>query len=417
MKITFIQPYYHNTWECLGFAYLISYVKKEYKKEIDINFFHANFDTDEEIINGSLDSDFIFISCTSPCFSHGVNLSRQIKLKNKKVISVFGGWHTTSVNREALIDGVDQVVVGEGEAAILDILNGNRDKVVLGRKMNFEELAFPDRKAIKNERTIALCQSINGKRTASFQASRGCPVSCFFCSEKIMTGKFNSKTNPIRRRDIDDLCKEILYVSKEYNLDYFKFVDATFDNSADYVIEFCKKKIEYGIDTKWEALIHASFATEEMFYWMKKSGCNQINIGCESGSDKILKDVGKGVNTVILKRAFKWAKDIGIYRRGFFILGMPNETEEDISLTESLIDEIKPDFVGFTILCPYPGCAIYAKNPEKYKNIDWKNTDEYSNDFWNTDHFTNNQLKDHQKRLKEKYKHIMCERQQEVNYE
>lgn len=412
MKVSFIQPYYHNTWECLGFAYIISYLKDNYKgNDLEIDFYHANFDNDEKIISGASDSDIIAFSCTSPAFNHGVNLSKSIKKNNKNVRSVFGGWHTTSVNSSALIEGVDQIVIGEGEEAFLNIVNGDTQKVVWGRKMNFEELSFPDRDTIKNYRTVDLCQSMNGLRTVSFQSSRGCPVSCSFCSEKVMTGRFNKKINPIRRRNLDDLCLEIGAVSKKLNIDYFKFVDATFDSSADYVIEFCKKKIEHKIDVKWEALIHATFATEEMLYQMKESGCNQINIGCESGSNKILGDIGKGLKVETIKKVFKWAKEAGLYRRGFFILGMPNETIDDIKMTEDLIDEISPDYVGFTILCPYPGSLIY--DGQKYKNIDWSNTDEYSNDFWETEHFKNSDLKFHQSRLKEKYKHIMCERQME----
>jgi radical SAM superfamily enzyme YgiQ (UPF0313 family) len=89
---------------------------------------------------------------------------------------------------------------------------------------------------------------------------------------------------------------------------------------------------------------------------------------------------------------------------------MPNETEEDVALTETLIDEIEPDVVGFTILCPYPGSELY--DPNKHADIDWEKTDEYANDFWHTEHFSNAKLKELQAHLTTKYNNLLCERQQ-----
>jgi anaerobic magnesium-protoporphyrin IX monomethyl ester cyclase len=151
----------------------------------------------------------------------------------------------------------------------------------------------------------------------------------------------------------------------------------------------------------WEANIHAAFTTEEMFYAMKASGCNQINVGCESGSPKILKDVRKGLKIDQLIRVFEWARKAKIERRGYFLLGMPNETEEDIRLTEKLVETVQPDVFGITILCPYPGSNMY--DPKTMKNWDWTFADEYSNPYWSNSHFSNQQLKTWQKYLMNKF--------------
>ena len=90
---------------------------------------------------------------------------------------------------------------------------------------------------------------------------------------------------------------------------------------------------------------------------------------------------------------------------------MPNETREDLIMTEDLIDIIKPDVVGFTILCPYPGTDLYEH--DKHKNTDWETMDEYTNDFWSTEHFTNIELKAHQAYFKTKYDLLLCERQED----
>lgn len=410
MKVSFVQPFYHNTWESLSIGYLASCAKAKFEKDCEFSFFHGNFDSDIDIINGASDSDIVAFTCTSPTFQHGVNLAASIKKVNAKVKTVFGGHHVSALGKIGKIDEscIDQIVIGEGEGAFLEILNGNDNKIVYGEKVDFKNSPWPDRKLIRNERTIKLCQDMIGLRIASFQANRGCPHRCAFCSERNITGIIN-KSNPIRSRSIDDVLSEIAVVSSEYELDKFKFVDATFDWSSQYVIDFCKRKIERKIKIPWECMIHVSSAKEEMFSWLRDSNCNQINIGCESGSDKILSKMKKGASIEKIERVFEWGRKYKIERRAFFLLGMPEETEEDLLLTDKLIEKINSDFFGITILCPYPGCDYYDYN--KYKDIDWSKTDEYSNDFWRTDHFTNQQLKEKQKYFIDKYRNNLCERQ------
>ena len=91
-------------------------------------------------------------------------------------------------------------------------------------------------------------------------------------------------------------------------------------------------------------------------------------------------------------------------RRGYFLMGMPNETEEDLKLTEKLVEKIEPDEFGITILCPYPGTDHY--NPKTMKDIDWNVMDEYANPFWETKHFSNKELKIHQKYLMDKFSYL-----------
>ena len=416
MKVTFIQPYYHNVWDVLGLGYIIAYVKKHYVGELEINFFQGRFDSDNDIISGSWQSDIVAFSCTSPAYAHGIKLAKRLKMYNSKIHIVFGGWHPTALPEEVIReDCVDQVVVGEGEHILLEILKGKRfpniipNSVLKYSRLSVNEFPWPDRELIKCERTIGLATEMTGYRISSFQAHRGCPFQCPFCAEKTMTGKYNRVTNPIRSRGIEDVLNEIDSVQYKYNINYFKFVDPTFDVNEEYVIRFCREKIKRRNFLEWEALIHASLATEEMFYWLKKAQCHQVNIGCESGSDAILRDIKKGLTTDILRKVFGWAKQHGVGRRAFFLLGMPNETPADIKLTENLIDEIQPDVVGFTILCPYPGTEFY--NHETMKDYDWSITDEYCNPYWSTVHFTNEELKSEQQRLVNKYKNNLCDAQ------
>jgi radical SAM superfamily enzyme YgiQ (UPF0313 family) len=402
MKVTLIEPKYFNIWESIGLAYIAAYCKKNFKGALDVDYFQAYFDDDEEIIRGAKDSDVVGFSCTSPTFGHGLRLARRLKKENPKIRTVFGGFHVSALGDEITDGAIDQIVVGEGEKAFLEILEGRTERIVCGESAEFTELPWPDRDVIRNSRTIELCEKMVGLRITSFQANRVCPFRCRFCAEKTVTGVFNRKTNPVRSRDVVDILDEIEHVAKRYALDRFKFVDATFDTTPEYVIRFCEEKVRRGFGLEWECMIHASTASKEIFPWLKKANCGQINVGCESGSPKILKEMRKGTTVEKIIDVFDWAREAGLERRAFFLLGMPSETKEDILLTEKLVERIRPEVFGVTILCPYPGSDLY--DPEKMKEIEWAETDEYSNDFWSTEHFTNSELKAWQKYLTEKFR-------------
>ncbi len=350
-------------------------------------------------------------SCTSPAFHHGLFLAMGLKLINPKIHTVFGGWHPTALPEDTLAnDCVDQVITGEGEVEMLKVVLGSRQPIMRGKNLWEGNFLWPDRHAIRNSRTISLCEMMNLKRTASFQLNRGCKVHCKFCSEIKMTGRYSKNSNPIRTRSCADLITEIDVTNDAYNLDYFKLVDATFDKDTKTVIDFCEAKINRENSIPWEANIHPAFAQDEVIFpYLGDANCKQINVGCESGSQKILNQIGKGTKIEHIKNVFRWAKDYGIERRAFFLLGMPDESSRDILETIRLIDEIQPDVVGFTILAPYPGTDFY--DPQLHKDVDWSKVDEYSNDIWRSNHFTNDELKLIQASLINKYSGNLCERQ------
>jgi anaerobic magnesium-protoporphyrin IX monomethyl ester cyclase len=402
MKVTLVQPKYFNIWEAIGLGYIGAYAKKKFPGKLEINLFQGNFDDDQIIIDDAKTSDIVAFSCTSPVFRAAVNLAAAIKSINPKVRTVFGGFHPTAVPDDCLEEeAIDQVIVGEGETAFLKVLLGETASIVRGERfLDFNDI-FPDRELIKNHRTVDLCERQINQRITSFQSTRVCPFNCAFCSERIITGDFHRKNNPLRIRDPKHLLEEIQWVARKYSLDYFKFVDATWNTSTEKIISFCEEKIKQNVKLPWDANVHASFANKEMLKAMKAANCKLINVGCESGSQKILRDIRKGLTIEKIKQVFEWGQEIGIERRGFFLMGMPNESEEDLKLTENLVEEIKPDVFGITILCPYPGTDFY--DPATMKNFDWTFADEYSNPYWETVYFSNAELKQKQKYLADKF--------------
>jgi len=403
MKIVLIQARFFNIWEALGLGYIGALAKQHLSTQDRIEFYQGYFDSDETIVAACRDAGVVGFSCTSPTFAHAQALARQIKSINPKAYCVFGGWHPSAMPDISGQEGIDCVIIGEGDYAFSEVLQGRRESIICAAPVpDLNTLPFPDRELIKNHREIALAQKITGRRITSFQSIRGCPRNCAFCGEHAVSGKL-TRHNPVRVRNPQHLMEEISRVTREYALDYFKFVDPTWNVSEEHVLSFCQEKLRVGNRLKWECNLHAATVTETMLSAMKQAGCCQINIGCESGSPRILRDMHKGITVDQVRQIFKWGRDIGLERRGYFLLGMPNETVEDIRLTEALIDDIQPDVVGITILCPYPGSSLYAKYM-KDKTVDWSTTDEYTNDFWSTATLSNAELKHWQAYLVSKYK-------------
>ena len=96
MKISLIQPYYHNIWEALGPAYLAAYCKA-HSEGHEFDFYQGYFDSDDIIVAGAKDSDIVGFSCTSPTYKHGIVLAKKLKEANPNITTVMGGFHVTAL--------------------------------------------------------------------------------------------------------------------------------------------------------------------------------------------------------------------------------------------------------------------------------------------------------------------------------
>jgi anaerobic magnesium-protoporphyrin IX monomethyl ester cyclase len=405
VKIVFIQPNVGfkggHTWEALGIGYMVSYLKKHFQGSLDLSFYSAFYDSDEEIIRNVQDADVIAFSCTSPQYRHGLQLARVVKKPDNTI--VFGGVHASALPDDVLKEPcVDIVVKGEGEQSILSIINDlssgnkNRKRIITSDYIeDINTIPFPDRIAIKNERNIQQAYADNHKRIAAVLSSRGCPFRCSYCCSPVV---WQRKT---RFRSPENILDEIEEMVRVLHLDFLKFADDTFTVNKKRVLDFCSQKNERGIAIPFGANAHINTIDEEMLKVLSESNCQELWYGVESGSPKILNDMHKNTNIEDIQNVFRLTHDYGMKTRAYFLIGMPNETIEDLHLTEQLCDEIQPDVVGFTLLAPYPTNEYF--DYATMKDWDWSTFDEYTNDWVHTQTLSNARLKSEQKRLIEKY--------------
>ena len=398
-KWLFVQPSSFHAWEALGIGYLISSLKAQ--GETDIQFMSGFFDSDEDIVAAGNRADIVGFGCTSPQIKHATQLASKIKAH-----TVFGGVHP-SVLPEETLEVANQVVVGEGERAIVEIARGNREPIV--RCMNIEDLDGippPDRRTIKQERNIQTAKSDSGERMGSLFSSRGCPYDCTFCASKGLW------TRKVRFRSAENIYEEFAKITKDLRLDFTKFSDDTFTLRRELVEEFCRLKMKARDKTPWGANVRVNNVDMRLFRLLRKAGCREVWMGVESGDPAILKEMKKGITVEQVRKAFSAARTVGIKTRAYMLIGVPSETKQTIRRSQELVDVLRPDCVGWTLLAPYPGSHYY--DPEKHRDVDWSRVDEYENDLISSGALTNEQLKSEQARLVERYSSTATFRQRQL---
>lgn len=268
---------------------------------------------------------------------------------------------------------VDYLVNGEGEETMLElatcIINNNarvreikgityRDgtgKIVTNPPrpliQDLDDIPFPDRRSMFVVDNGEL-RYINV--SSDVLTSRGCPFGCRFCAAYEAWG-----TKRPRFRSIENIVRELKYLKTNFDQDNFIFWDDLFTVDRERTIQLCQKIIEEKLDIRWVCLVRIDLLDIELLEIMKKAGCYEIQIGIESGNDRILKYIRKGIDLLTIREQIKIIKQSGIDWRIFLIIGFPTETREEIMDTLDLISEIDPTYVDLSMFCPYPGTGFF----------------------------------------------------------
>jgi len=202
---------------------------------------------------------------------------------------------------------------------------------------------------------------INGIPATSMITSRGCPYRCAFCS-KYSTG--------VRFRSAGLVNDEITLLHEVFGFSALMFYDDTFILRPQRVLEICKHLKTLGI--VWRCFVRGDLIVKHGMDFVKlmaDSGCVEVAMGVESGSDEILKAIHKGETVSDIRRATEWLDHYGIRVKGLFIVGLPGESWETLEDTTRLISELPFSALDFTVFQPYAGSPIY-ENKQDY-DIDW----------------------------------------------
>jgi len=276
---------------------------------------------------------------------------------------------------------VDFCVIGEPEFTVLELIDtvqnkrskknvrgiaffsSSRNKLVKTRRRklikNLDRLPFP-KHSFFLDGGYNFFYPVNMRKKmkiSNMLASRGCPYNCLFCSpiERV------SYEKKFRVRSAKNVVDEMQFLKKiGVNAIYFR--DDCFNVNKKWVIGFCDEIISRGLKIKWVAQCRVDLLDEKILTKMKEAGCSTVCLGVESGSDRILSILNKGVTVKKMQEMIKLIDKIGIWIVCFFIIGNPSETESEMKQTFRFAKQLLPDMIQLHFFTPYPGSLAFKSS-------------------------------------------------------
>ncbi len=182
--------------------------------------------------------------------------------------------------------------------------------------------------------------------------SRGCPAGCKYCIKHV------SYQNSVRVRSPQLILEELQCLAR-LGIHHVHMYADLFTVHREQVVELCRLIIESGLKVKWTCNSRVDYVDEEMLRLMGQAGCWYISWGIESANEAILKRARKGYRKEQAVKALTWAKQASINNWGYFIIGLPGETEETIQETIAYAKSLPLDIALFHIAAPYPGTPFF----------------------------------------------------------
>ncbi|GBE20415.1 MAG TPA: radical SAM protein [Candidatus Pacearchaeota archaeon] len=377
----------------LGIASLAAYLRKEKINAAVIDAVIEEYNIKETAeVAIKTGAKIIGISCLTENRYAALKTLKEAKRINPKIIAIIGGLHATFTDEIILKNYpfVDLVVRGEGEETLLELIKKIKNKKPLEKILgityrkkgkiianpsrpfmpSIEDLPFPAYDLFPMKK-YTLPPDIKGKvnQTSLITTSRGCPMGCKFCETTHAWGK------KIRNTSAKKLFETVKYLYENFGIDYIRFADDLFTMKREKVIEFCELLIKSKLPIRFRIQARVDTVDLEELKLLEKAGCDLIEYGAESGSNKVLKEVGKNITIDRIKNAVNITREAKIDLKYFLIVGSlkegPNETWE----TFKLIKETHPDWIGINALTIYPGTGVYdIAKEEKIINEDlWIN--------------------------------------------
>jgi len=354
MKIALINPSVPASLkkENLGLAYLAATLNADG---------HSTRIMDEiagQDVESALDEfepDIVGISFMTMYALRAYELATRIKQKRGLPV-VFGGTHPSSLPEEAIQYG-DCVIRGEAEWAFPKALQENRLEGIIDSPAppDLDSLPMPSREQLDLDQYAGVGDEIAGvrMRTLGMITSRGCPFRCEYCIN-------STRETKLRFHSPERVIEELRFLVDRYNVQGIAFYDELMATHIDRFMDICEKIIQADLHhLKWECQIHARRIRPDMAELMKRAGCVQVNIGFESGSQRMLDRMQKDATVEHGYQAAETLHKAGLRVRGSFIVGTPGETPEDVEKTRKFIKKAKIDFSSIHYLTPYPGTAMW----------------------------------------------------------
>ena len=321
--------------------------------------------------------DLIGFTSTSGMFRAAIEFANDLKEKLPVPI-IFGGPHATVVPEKVLKEkAVDIVCINEGEEPLQELLTRIKVKEdfiniknlwvkhnstiyrnhVRPLLTHLDKLPFPDFKLFDMGRYL---QARNG--AIDIITGRGCPFQCSYCiNYKLQQIQGQRGKHYTRSHSVDYIIRHISTVKQVYPIvNFISFEDDLFTTDKDWLIEFCHTYKSHFPDIHFSCNTRVEFGNDKIFKHLLEAGCVNIHMGIESGDEFIRRKIlHRNMSNEKIINAFESAQKVGLNTTSYNILGSPHETIDQIKKTIAINQRVKPDHIGVSIFCPYPGTQLY----------------------------------------------------------
>lgn len=340
--------------------------------------------------------DIVGIGSTTVVFETATALAQALKAAMPRVPIVLGGWHVTVMPEHALsIEAFDVGVIKEGEYTMCDLVDhyqGLREladipgivyrdedgTVVLTAKRkeerDLDELPMPARHLLKADLYQPVPIDEHGTPKFAMMTSRGCPHACAFC-QKSRSG--------YRSHSAERIVDEMEHLVRDYGARDIAFVDSLFCANKRRVMRICNEIIRRGVNVSWTCSSRVEVVDEEVLQAMKDAGCWRTRFGIESGSDRVLDFISKGITKEKIRDAIVAADKVGLRPKAFFMVGHMPDSHESIQETIEFAKSLPLHDVTVqinTLLPATPQMEMWEREGEKWGRLINESTDEKS--FW-----------------------------------
>jgi len=315
------------------------------------------------------------VTMLTPMYSRSIEVIEAIKGRLPGTKVVVGGAHPTIRPEETLTQNsaIDFAVIGEGEIVLRDLVNtlanggGLRHVPGLAYRQGEDVLVNPPPPPVKNlddlpkpARHLLPMQAYRMTRSRTkaehaftVSVARGCPFDCAFCCR--IFGR------RIRHHSVERLIEEVGILVDDYGAKEINLEADTLTLDRGFVDALCEGLIDSGLAERmaWTCESRVDTVDADMLEAMKAAGCWQISYGVETGSQRLLDLIQKGISIDRIERTFSLTKEVGISIRAFFMLGLPTETRAESLKTIALAKKLDARWSQFTLFTPFPGTTLY----------------------------------------------------------
>jgi anaerobic magnesium-protoporphyrin IX monomethyl ester cyclase len=295
--------------------------------------------------------------------------------------------------------GADFVIRGEGEITLLELIkaieNGNSTDSIPGivyKKegkiihnpsrivlQNLDELPLPAWDLVDIESYKTIWKQSKQPFTLNIATTRGCPYKCNWCAKPIYGNRYNAHS-------VEYIVNEIAFLKEKFGVTRFWMCDDIFGLKPNWVQEFNtilkdkNLKISYFIQSRVDLLLK-----EDTIDALAESGLEEVWVGAESASQKILDAMDKGTKVEEIYEATRLLKSKKIKVAFFLQFGYLDENQEDIQKTIAMVKELKPNNIGISVSYPLPGTKFYEKvKDDLLLKSNWTDSDDFDMMFQGT---------------------------------